>query len=426
VEDHIPGSANYLWDARWSKLNADLNGRGVENLNSTLQDIFLGELYAPFLECFNHGRIAELTALVIAPLAQKKEAAVFAESFEKPVETLITLALRYLDGAEGRYEPFPLLHAESSASRRTGSGGKAVQPDTKTIQHIVKEFTAYIEVLVTLGKEGKKASAKPAKSDSKTTAEPDAGEAKFLHSLAETIAARPALAVFGLGYGLFRLLRRVLVLAGETGAASTGGADPEKQASIGERACALFEHWGLNRKLAEALAGFGVPPDETWRVIAIMKAILARTGAEAGGKRAAAVNTPALSGAPNAESLLLENYYAEDFRSILKVNFFEDVFWFNKEAFEEALFYVPYLGLLETGTAEAKNIAAITNQFKKAEKASGYKLERLLELFSAKPGKQKKPVKSADPADEKPAKAAQKKDQGGATQGHAIKGRLKK
>ncbi|MDR3337054.1 MAG: alpha-amylase [Treponema sp.] len=396
AEDRVTGSADYLWHARWSKLNAELNGSGVENLGSALQDLFLGELYAPFLECFNHGRIAELTALVTASAAQKKEAVVFAESFEKSVETLITLAFRYLDGAEGRYEPFGGL---PERSWRDGSGS-AVQPEAKAVQRLVKEFTAYVEVLVTLGKDGKKAAAKTAKSGNNTTAEPDAATVKFLHGLTAAITARPVLAVFGLGYGLFALIRNALIIASGTEGRSSRRTDPQEPVSIGERSWSLVEHWGLNRKLQEVFAGFGVPSEEAWRVIGIMKAILVRTGAagaekKTGGKRAGEATAPA----PGAEGLLLENYHAEDFRSILKVNFFEDVFWFNKEAFEEALFYAPLFSLLETGPAAAKNIASITGQFQKAEKASGYKLDRLLEQLSSK---RKKPVKSGS----RPSRAA--------------------
>jgi hypothetical protein len=212
VEDAAPGTAEYRWDARWSKLNAELNGRGVEDLHGALQDIFLGDLYAPFVECFTQGRIAELTALVTAASPQKKEAAVFAESFAKPVETFISQMLRYLDGAGGRYEPFP---ATVQAKPKDGDSASL---DAKVIQHIVKEFTAYIEWLVTFGKADKPA-AKTGKvaskdaiksaSDSKTVSKSDPGE-KFLLAMADEISERPLLAVYGIGCGLFWALRTAL------------------------------------------------------------------------------------------------------------------------------------------------------------------------------------------------------------------------
>ncbi|MDR2051985.1 MAG: alpha-amylase [Treponema sp.] len=359
VMDSAPGSAAYRWDARWSKLNAELNGRGVWDLDAALKDIFLGELYAPFAECFTHGRFAELSALVTAPSAKKKEAAVFAESFEKPAETLLACALKFLDGADGRYEPFPADPAKSQAAHRVS----APESDSKTVQHAVKDFVVYLEALLTLGKEAKKPNTKPAKTasktapDSKTVNKQDALTEKFLRSLAEALSARPVAAAFGLGYGLLRLLRAV------SGKGAGGGAGD------------LAEHWGLDRKLREAFEGLGVPGDEAWRVIAIMKAVLARTGAA--GKTAPPREI-------TAQSLLLENYDAGDFRSILKVNFFENAVWFNKEAFEEALFYVPLFTLLEYGQTRAAAIALAAEQFRKAEAASEYKLDRLIDLLAPK------------------------------------------
>jgi hypothetical protein len=96
----------------------------------------------------------------------------------------------------------------------------------------------------------------------------------------------------------------------------------------------------------------------------IMKAVLARTSPAlsqpeepktAGKKNAAASDqvltktvAPALS---PAETLILENYHAEDFRKLLGVNIFEDTIWFNKEAFEEVLLYAPLFIALESGAA---------------------------------------------------------------------------
>jgi hypothetical protein len=365
VADSAPGSAEYRWDARWSKLNAELDGRGVWDLDTALKDIFLGELYAPLAECFTHGRFAELTALVTADSARKKEAAVFAESFEKPAETFIALAFKFLDGADGRYEPFPAILAKDQAARKAA----APAPDSRAIQHAVKDFIVYLEALLTLGKGEKKPDAKQARAavrpapktvpDGKSAGPEDAAAAKFLHSISEAVSARPAIAIFGLGYGLLRLLRAVL------GKGAGGGAGN------------LAEFWGLDRKLREAFEGLGIPGGEAWRVIEIMKAVLARTGA--------AVKTASPQElVPPALALALENYAADDFRAILKVNFFENTFWFNKEAFEEALFYVPLFALLEYGQAQAKTIAAAAEQFRRAEAASQYKLDRLIDSLASK------------------------------------------
>ncbi|MDR1411351.1 MAG: alpha-amylase [Spirochaetaceae bacterium] len=393
VTDSAPGSAEYRWDARWSKLNAELNGEGVWDLDAALKDIFLGELYAPIVECFTHGRFAELSALVTASSARKKEAAVFAESFEKPAETFIAGAFKFLDGADGRYEPFPAAPAKDKAARNIA----APAPDSKAVQHAVKDFIVYLEALLTLGKGEKKPETKPSRApakpaprataDSKNAGAEDAAAAKILHTFAEAVSAKPVIAAFGLGYGLLRLLRAVL------GKGAGGGARD------------LAEYWGLDRKLREAFEGLGVPGGEAWRVIEIMKAVLARTGA-------AAKAAPLPELAPLALALALENYDAGDFRSILKASFFESTFWFNKEAFEEALFYIPLFALLEYGQARAKTIAGVAEQFRKAEAVSQYKLDRLVDSLAAK-------TKKAAGAAARPGKADTGKENAGAKEGRA-------
>jgi hypothetical protein len=196
---------------------------------------------------------------------------------------------------------------------------------------------------------------------------------------------------------LFRALRTAL-------AAGKHASGEDARALAAGIVADLAGHWGLDRKLREAFTGLGASGDEAWRVTEIIKAVLARTGAAgkaADGKQSATASRSAISGSeggakkqatvsgddPNAETLALENYDADDFRSILKVNYFEDAFWFNKEAFEDALFYTPLFSLLETGEGKAETIAAVKEQFRKAEAASGYKLDALVEALTAKPKK---------------------------------------
>ena len=69
----------------------------------------------------------------------------------------------------------------------------------------------------------------------------------------------------------------------------------------------------------------------------------------------------------------------------MRVNFFENTFWFNKEAFEEALFYVPLFTLLEYVQTRAEAVALAAEQFRKAEASSEYKLDRLIDLLAPKP-----------------------------------------
>jgi len=171
----------------------------------------------------------------------------------------------------------------------------------------------------------------------------------------------------------------------ETGASSEPGASG---------AAALALHWQLDRVLRECWEDAGIPGDEARRGTEIILALLARM------KQTAAVTSTNGNldvsykdpGALGAE-IILENYEAADFRKILGVNRFEDVTWFNKEAFDETLSLVPCFLSLEEEWFFGKNqddrqkrvktIAAVTEAFRQAEAASEYRLDTLPVIMAA-------------------------------------------
>jgi hypothetical protein len=146
------------------------------------------------------------------------------------------------------------------------------------------------------------------------------------------IRERPPLAAYALGYGILSLLRPIL---GQ-------GASGAEAARLG------FDHWCLDRKFWEACGGLGIPDLEARRVTALMKAALSRTVPE--NRRPYETGSPCRPGLLGT-ALIEENYQAEDFRAILGINFFEDVTWFNKEGFEDALLYGSLFFTLESGAA---------------------------------------------------------------------------
>jgi hypothetical protein len=181
------------------------------------------------------------------------------------------------------------------------------------------------------------------------------------------MAARPGLALMALGYGTLTMLRSVVE--------SENGAD----------AAALAVHWQLDRILRECWTNAGIPPEEACQAAEIALAVLARTG-PAAAETYKAAKTPAAI----AAALILENYDAADFRKILGVNRFDDVTWFNKESFEQALFLVPFFLSLDSSLAFGKKsekekerqkrietIADVAEVFRAAEKKSGYRFDEL-------------------------------------------------
>ncbi|GHT97095.1 hypothetical protein FACS1894142_0790 [Spirochaetia bacterium] len=382
VEDAVPGSAKYLWAARWSKLHAELNGRGVVDPDAAVQDIFFDELYAPLLEIFDPERIEKIYDI---------------DAIREPVQQFAAAAEKYLDGAGGRCEPFetPWLHPRI---------------DTSVFEI---DLTASLDRLQLLAQFADVDS--PAKLDEPTTA--------FLEKLKNEIAGKPEIAAFAAGYGILSLLRTVI----------GGGA-------TGADAGALAVHWGLDHKLQQCFEGLGVSGGEAAEVVDIMLAALARTAPEDAGYLVAvnavidtAAGKPAVGNALGA-AIIGENYAADDFRKLLGINRFEDVTWFNKEAFEKALLYVPLFLLLESDAAfretvrpprkdgeqnaaaktkargdtktvahaeaaspsaefyqRAETLALVTEALSKAEAASGYRLDECIAALSPFPkGKTKK------------------------------------
>ncbi|WP_010254715.1 alpha-amylase family glycosyl hydrolase [Treponema primitia] len=391
---------------RFARLHAELNGRGVKDVHAAVQDIYLGELYYRFTELFKRDHMDTLLSILIekpgkpaaedatcneVPRAAKstrsKSAknsvtiAEFIDSLKDSALSFISVAEKFLDGA--LYDPFV---TEWTYQKIPG-------------EQIWKEFAAYLDRLKTLTEYGYST---PHKADTQAI--------RFLRSLGEKIIARPAIAVFAYAYGTLSLLRNII------GAGASG-----------LEAKALSDHWTLDRKLRECF-GSGINGDEAYRVMEIMKAVLARTSPvlstdfptepvkTTGKKKAAALKKPLPKTVDKtlspAETLILDNYHAEDFRKLLGVNIFEDTIWFNKEAFEEVLFYAPLFTVLESDSAletvkrplkkaaaktkaadstePAKNwlnrvakIADLAETFAKAEAKSEYQLDELLGALSA-------------------------------------------
>ncbi|MDR1249627.1 MAG: alpha-amylase, partial [Treponema sp.] len=391
---------------RFARLHTELNGRGVRDVHTAIQDIYLGELYHRFAELFRPDHLDLLFGALKSGARQDKPAGVppkgtaksagpksaaggaaiadVADSLKDAILGFAAVAEKFLDGA--LYDPF----VTSCAYPKIPG------------EQIWKEFAAHLKRLKTLTEYG---FAAPHKGDAPAVC--------FLRSLGEKLNAKPALIVFAYAYGALSLLRGII-------GSGTSGLE----------ARALIDHWTLDRKLRELFAAYDVGEGEANRVLDIMKAVLARTCPVQGTTPAenatppadkpvstAAVGEPSgLSELSPAEKIVLDNYYEEDFRRLLRVNIFEGVIWFNKESFEDLLFYAPLFAALESDTAfstatkgaarppkttagaetaedwlsRIARIAGLVEAFSGAEEKSGYQLGELLGALGTM-GSQAKP-----------------------------------
>ncbi len=375
---------------RWRRLCDELSGRGVADLHAAFQDLFLRDLYAAFLEVAKPSYFNAIRGFFVPETAAsgKKggpgapKAAPFIETLHEATLRFIRIAVEYLDGASGKYESFhrdrelPALEAEAL----WGAFAQSIQRLIHLAEYSAKAPTA-------LQAEGK----------------------AYLALVAERFAADSRAAAYAAGYAVLSLSRSLV-----------------GQGASGEDGRRLNDHWCLDRKLRESYQAAGFPGDESYRIVELIKLILSRT--------APADPAPYQTGSL-AQACAAEAFSADDSRLYLGVNTFEGVTWYNKERFDEALFYASLCLVMEgdaalepAGDAKKKKnapgestatphpskinaaqwirridgIARTYRELERAEAGSGYQVAALLAALDGdataktrlKPAKAAKPVQA--------------------------------
>jgi glycosidase len=374
VEDDAKG--------RWARLHHDLQGRGVTDPQSAIMDIYLGDLYYRFLKPLKPELVNQLHGFFVSGAAGKQKAQAFVESLKETAEKYFAEVTHFINGADGKFEPWTMSKEPAKQAIAKSKGKKAEgkeQPPAKPAQYKPwDEFKDYVERLIGLSGY--------LNASGKTPSE------RMLKELALRIKERQFVCAAALGYGLLSVLRSII-----------GKADGSLAANL------AFEHWDLDRKLKEQFRIFGANDDEVWRLGEICKAVLRRTGADNATNVGAVISdtivnkkTSAFDAGRFAASLFINNHSRDDFRRLIGVNIFNDVTWFNKEAFESALFYGKLFFVLETDSAyphpctertrpeRTARIAEVTEAMKNAEIDCGYRLDNFIQLLSGE-----EPKKSA-------------------------------
>jgi glycosidase len=402
VEDDAKG--------RWARLHHDLQGRGVSDPQSAIMDIYLGDLYYRFTKPLKPEIVSQLHGFFVAGTAGKQKAQAFVESLKETAEKYFETAAHFIKGADGKFEPWEQGTGNREQGRREGTASSRVSnnmrqcgspkndrcmPDRREgfslssgrMEQPWEEFKGYVERLIGL--------VEYLNASGKTPAE------RMLKELALRIKERQLLCAAALGYGLLSVLRSII-----------GKADGGLAANL------AFEHWDLDRKLKEQFKAFGANDDEVWRLGEICKAVLRRTGADnpdvisdtVVNKKAAAFDAGRF-----AASLFINNHSCDDFRRLIGVNIFNDVTWFNKEAFESALFYGELFFVLEGDSAyphpctdRTARIADVSQLMKNAEIDSGYRLDNFIQLLSGDEAPQASMPKASKPQAPAPKTAAPK------------------
>ena len=142
-----------------------------------------------------------------------------------------------------------------------------------------------------------------------------------------------------------------------------------------------MDEWLLGKLTAQALVDSGLTVAEADRQVSLLKVLIAHQG----------LLHPATS-VPTPYDLLLTLLRDDEVQRFLAVNRFEDVLWYNKEAFAELLHGLFAAAIVSRLAAIRENVAATVNDLydlvaalQAADAASGYRVEKLLELAGERP-----------------------------------------
>jgi hypothetical protein len=192
--------------------------------------------------------------------------------------------------------------------------------------------------------------------------------------ITKSMTERQMLHAVILSYGVLSLLRSII----------------GKEATGSHAVNLAFDHWDLGRKLRQLYTQFGASEAEAWRITDLVKAALSRTNVPHGSSLRFGKDSAKFSASEFAALIIEENYLNEDFRRILGINFYNDIPWFNKEGFEDALYYGSLFFMID-GSADLpieeriERITGVYDVLVKAEAKSEYRFDTLLDILTDKP-----------------------------------------
>jgi glycosidase len=195
------------------------------------------------------------------------------------------------------------------------------------------------------------------------------------------------------------------------GEAATASRHLQGETGFAERSRSWIDEWLLGKVLVITLQDLGLDENTAWRAVAVIKLLtshqdwsvlhpappgLVLRPAEAGS--VGATPDDRLPGVqarvPASAQVVLENLLKDDeVQQFLRVNRYGDVLWFNKEAFEQLLWWLLVVAAVQITASRpvaeaASDILAayeVVQQLRQAEERSGYQLEELVRLLQSNP-----------------------------------------
>ena len=188
------------------------------------------------------------------------------------------------------------------------------------------------------------------------------------------------------------------------------------EAGFAERSRSWIDEWLLGKVLAGALQDLDLDENAAWQAVAVVKLLSSHQGwwilarpefsPEARDEAESIISAPGAQftgeaeRAPRPAYAVLENLLKDDqVRQLLGVNRYGDVLWFNKEAFEQLLWWLMVVAAVQImavrpsaeAATDVRSAYHVIQQLDQAKDGSNYQVEELLRLLrqggeSASPG----------------------------------------
>ncbi len=332
---------------RYGQLAAHLNGRGVPNIDEALKELFLAPIHVPF------------RMLVSAPAFRWLLAARVA----KPGETVDVDMLRQVE-----QKMVDILRAVKAAVPAPTVPAVAISEDATQAEDseavVAQAVRAKLETALAL----------PLVLKNLASTATDTGRVAAAYRAAVDFVLKDWKAAAPLTWGVLFgwLFTHALGKVVDVDAVSTGTV--EHAVSPDEISHGWIDEWLLGKLIAGALEEWGLEAEAARRAVALIKLLIGYQ------RWFEATDDP--------HDVLYTMLREREVQAYLGVNRYEDVLWFNQEAFEQWARWIMLLSTVDLATDAGDDFAdvfvaryTLVRHWLKAEAASGYQIAKLLEVL---------------------------------------------
>ena len=149
------------------------------------------------------------------------------------------------------------------------------------------------------------------------------------------------------------------------------------EAQFAEVSRSWFEEWGIQRMVRSELVSLGLNPEQVYRSETVLKMLIRQQ------------NWVRTAPQMTAYGLIQTWFSEEEIRSFLNINRYRDKLWFNQEAFEEMMWWMMTIGLIQLISDPIMSLPEMVerlftafeliSEILTAEEESEYQVEKLLE-----------------------------------------------